>query len=57
MHLAAELGNLEILQMLVDLGGGDLTIINKQKFTPLHIAARIGHVEMVKWILSKGVDP
>ena len=43
--------------MLVDQGGGDLTIPNKQKFNPLHIAARIGHVEMVKWVLSKGVDP
>lgn len=32
-------------------------VINRQGMTPLHIAAEMGHIEIVKYLIDKGADP
>ena len=53
MHMAAERGMMKTLEMFYD-EGGDITEKNNSGFTCLHIAAREGHAELVKWLLFKG---
>uniref|UniRef100_A0A8I5NRP2 asparaginase n=1 Tax=Papio anubis TaxID=9555 RepID=A0A8I5NRP2_PAPAN len=52
---AAHAGNLEVLQVLVELGS-DLGLVDFNGQTPLHAAARGGHVEAVTMLLQGGVD-
>ncbi|XP_077798112.1 60 kDa lysophospholipase isoform X2 [Macaca mulatta] len=52
---AAHTGNLEVLQVLVELGS-DLGLVDFNGQTPLHAAARGGHVEAVTMLLQGGVD-
>ncbi|XP_072867459.1 60 kDa lysophospholipase isoform X2 [Chlorocebus sabaeus] len=52
---AAHAGNLEVLQVLVELGS-DLGLVDFNGQTPLHAAARGGHAEAVTMLLQGGVD-
>lgn len=52
MHLAAEKNLIEVIKEFMN-NGGDPTIKNKCGFTCLHIAARNGHTELVKLLLTK----
>ena len=36
--------------------GGEITDVNENGFTCLHIAARCGHARMVNLLLAKGAD-
>ena len=56
MHMCAERGMIKIMEMFFD-EGGDITETNNSGFTCLHIAAREGHTDMVKWLLLKGKQP
>ena len=57
LHWAAINNQLSTVKLLVDAGalvdyaGGDLMA------TPLHWAARAGHVQMVTYLYMKGADP
>lgn len=49
LHLAAEDGHLEVVELLVDLGQADKTILNAQNKTPLQVARN----EEIRAFLSK----
>jgi ankyrin repeat protein len=50
---AAEHGLFDEVKKLVATGV-PVDAKSRQEFTPLHMAARAGHVEIVKWLLDKG---
>ena len=54
LHSACEKGNIEAVKCLFDLGAN----INAQGWgdTPLHIAARYRHDDIVSFLLDKGAD-
>ena len=56
MHLATERNMIQVVEMLLGCQG-DPTLKNKAGFTCMHIAAREGHLALVKLFLSKSVDP
>ena len=54
-------GNIELLQKYLDdkNSGGDAIDLNKGDYdrrTPLHLASAEGHLDIVKYLLGKGVD-
>ena len=49
---ACDIGNLEIVKMLLNTEGIDINIINQFSETPLHIACKKGHIEIAKLLLS-----
>jgi len=53
VHIAAEAGNLEILQLLGDRGA-PLDRLNWINQTPLSLAARNGHLQAVKYLCEHG---
>lgn len=53
LHKATEKNMIEVVDLFLSFGG-DPTVKNKSGFTCLHIAARDGHVEIVKLLLNKG---
>ena len=56
LHLAAQIGNLEAVEILINRGA-DLLALTSKKKTPLHLAAASGNVDIVKLLLSKDVPP
>ncbi len=57
IHQAAELGNLEILNLLLPLTSHVDVRVGHSHETSLHIAAAKGHREVVKFLLENGADP
>uniref|UniRef100_A0A673H9Q6 Serine/threonine-protein phosphatase 6 regulatory ankyrin repeat subunit C-like n=1 Tax=Sinocyclocheilus rhinocerous TaxID=307959 RepID=A0A673H9Q6_9TELE len=55
IHLAAHLGHLEVVRLLVACSA-DVSCRDKQGFTPLHAAALGGHTEVVQYLLKHGID-
>ncbi|MBI1215158.1 MAG: hypothetical protein GC185_04980 [Alphaproteobacteria bacterium] len=55
--LAAQKGNLEICEKLVEKDPALLTLRDRDGNTPLHKAAESGHEEVAAFLLHKGVDP
>ncbi len=51
LHEACWIGNMEIVEYLVDKGA-DVTIKEKEGNTPISIAARKGHLEVVEFLLE-----
>ena len=51
LYHAALSGKVEISEILVSHGGGDAAS------EALHAAVRPGHMEMVRWLLTRGADP
>ena len=35
----------------------DLGAVNKDQYSALHLAANKGHLEAIRWLLAKGLDP
>lgn len=56
LHVAAKLGNVEMMQLLLD-HGADPNAVSKKGYTPLHVAAWSGHVDCVELLLAQGCDP
>jgi ankyrin repeat protein len=56
LHAAANIGNIEILQMLIQKVE-DVDILAEDDFTPLHSAALKGNVEAAKLLLEAGANP
>ena len=55
LHLAAECGNLAMVQALID-GGATVDLINDEGTTALFFAAHHGHANVVKALLNAGAD-
>ena len=57
LHLAAERGHLDIVNLLLDRGLDVNTLESGDHTTALHWAAAAGHVDVVRRLLDAGVDP
>lgn len=55
LHLAAETGNLPLVEFFVEKGAS-LTALNFYRETPLHLAAGAGRSNIVTFLLDKGAD-
>jgi ankyrin repeat protein len=53
LHRAAESGNMELLEMLVEMGA-IVNAENEQGHIPLHFGAFAGHVDSLSMLLDKG---
>merc|ERR1719461_2280167 len=53
---AAALGDLETIEQ-IELTGGNLACSDYDGRTAMHLAASEGQIEVIKWMLSKGVRP
>lgn len=56
LSAAAFHGNVRIAKLLLD-AGAKVDQVAGLKQTPLHVAALLGHTEMVRFLLSRGADP
>lgn len=56
LHLAATIGNVEAIKLLIDHGMQVDAWENRQKVTPLHCAASKGKLECVKALIAYGAD-
>jgi len=57
LHDMAQKGNLRKAELLVKYGADINSIDEEYQSTPLGMAARWGHHEMVKYLLKQGADP
>jgi ankyrin repeat protein len=55
-HTAASAGDLEALIIIASRNPEDVKRKDLNGWTPLHEAARGGHVEVVTWLLQRGLD-
>ena len=55
LHLACEGGNTEVVQVLL-LNGADIEAVKEEEVTPLHIAARLGFVDIAKILVNAKKD-
>ena len=55
MHMAARIGNIEVVQWLIDQGVKG-TVSNQQAVQPIHYAGMKGHLDMVKFLVMQGAD-
>jgi len=55
-HTAASAGDLEALIIIASRNLEDVKRKDSNGWTPLHEAARGGHVEVVTWLLQRGLD-
>lgn len=56
MHLACIQGHVEIVKELFRVGHADINCCHKSYGTPLHCAAREGHVQTVAYLLLCKAD-
>eukprot|EP00754_Rhynchopus_humris_P036056 Rhum_TRINITY_DN1782_c0_g1::Rhum_TRINITY_DN1782_c0_g1_i1::g.4881::m.4881 len=57
-HLICERGALEPMQLLCDLHPAcDLAAVDNKRASPLHYAAKSGHVRLVELLLGLGATP
>ncbi len=54
VHIAAGLGQLEILKILASKGG-NLGIVDQRGDSAIYWAARQGHPEIIQYLVSQGV--
>ncbi|KAI6650877.1 Transient receptor potential cation channel [Oopsacas minuta] len=57
IHLAAQLGRVNIAEILLSTKRQDLSSIDRSQNTPLHYAARYNRENMIKFLLRRGSDP
>lgn len=50
-------GNIELARILIEKYGADVNLVSERGETALISATRKNHVEMVRFLLSKGADP
>ena len=57
LHGMAQLGDVRKATLLLDHGAGIDAVDEEFRSTPLGLAARWGHLEMVRLLLDRGADP
>ena len=57
LHMAAAYAHLDALKLLLERTPLDVNGTNALKMTPLHIAARQGHIAIVEVLLAAGANP
>jgi uncharacterized protein len=57
LHDMAEKGDIPKAELLIKYGAGINPVDEEYQSTPLGMAARWGHIEMVKYLLQQGADP
>jgi len=57
LHDVAQKGNITKVALLIKYGAEINLVDDEYQSTPLGMAARWGHVEMVKYLLQQGADP
>uniref|UniRef100_A0A3Q4BHV7 Uncharacterized protein n=1 Tax=Mola mola TaxID=94237 RepID=A0A3Q4BHV7_MOLML len=56
LHHAAKLGNLEIVNMLLETGQVDVNAQDSGGWTPIIWAAEHKHIQVIKVLLNRGAD-
>lgn len=56
LHIAAEVGDVEVLEYLLDVVGMDIEGGNSHAETPLFVAAAAGNTEAVRFLLERGAN-
>ncbi len=56
LHWAAEIGDTEMLQMLIIAGANTEAVTRIGDYTPLHVASEAGHGEVVRALLEAGAN-
>lgn len=56
LHKAAQLGHVEMLMLLLERTDAKPEIVNNQLASPLHLACRSNHLNVVKFLIGCGVD-
>ncbi|PON46094.1 Transmembrane protein [Parasponia andersonii] len=57
LHYAAHLGNLEVVELLLEVNHSSITYVkDNEGMSALHIAAKEGHVNVMKSIVTKCLD-
>jgi ankyrin repeat protein len=56
LHGAAARGDLNELKRLTDDGWKNVNERGAMDYTPLHYAAKHGHVDVAEWLIEKGAD-
>ena len=56
LHKAAQLGNAEILMLLLERTGAKADLVNAHLSTPLHVACRANKEHVVKFLIGCGVE-
>ena len=57
LHGMAQLGDRRKATLLLDRGAAVNAVDEEFRSTPLGLAARWGHLEMVRFLLERGADP
>ncbi len=57
LHYVAQKGNLTKAELLIRYGANINAVDEQYKTTPLGMAVRWGHLEMVQYLLKQGADP
>merc|ERR1712151_1302600 len=55
LHYVSDLGNVDFVKLFLQ-HGGKVNQAGKQQMTPLHLAARKKHIEVVEVLLEAGAD-
>jgi len=56
LHRAAQIGHVEVVKALVDLGADVHTHVEQNGYTALHVASERGHLVVVKALMQRGAD-
>ena len=56
LHEAAEQGNLEEVELLLNREGTDVNAANENGYTPLMLAAKNGHTAIVELLKARGAE-
>ena len=51
MHLACDIGNIEIVQLLLE-NGADIDVLDNDFMTPLHYASNRNHFKIIKKLIK-----